>query len=151
MPEQICKIILDALAQAKLPIAARRAFARSRANLAVSVERSLLAATPTQEQLAIKIREAAAKEIQKAESKLSPDQVEAAFNVEVSAIEAVIARNDVPAALRLVPAKELLNTLAPRAGSRNGTDLMRSLRRNFKPGNFSDTKSLSDDLSKIGT
>jgi energy-coupling factor transporter ATP-binding protein EcfA2 len=150
-PEHICKIILDALAQAKLPIAARRAFARSRVHLAVSVERSLLAATPTQEQLAMKIREAAAKEIQKAESKLSPDQVEAASNVEVSAIEAVTARNDVPAALRLVPAKELLNTLAPRAGCRNGTDLMRSLRRNFKPGNFSDTKSLSDDLSKIGT
>lgn len=147
-PEGVRSLILTSLEAAKLSIAARRAFARSRVALAVSLEKKLLAAASTREELAVQIREAAAGELRKAESTLSPDQVEASFNTEVAGIESVIARCDIQAALRLLPAKELLNALAPRAGCKNGSDLMRSLRRNFKPEEFPDTKALAAEIGK---
>jgi ABC-type lipoprotein export system ATPase subunit len=150
-PEAVRSLILGSLEEVKLSVAARRAFARSHVQLAVSLERKLLSAAPNREVLAAKIREAAAEELRKAESKLSPDQVEASFNEELSMIEAVISQGKIEDALRLIPAKELLNTLAPRAGCKNGSDLMRSLRRNFKPTDFADTKSLSSELSKVAS
>ena len=146
--EEVRNLILKRLEAAKLLVAARRAFAKSRVTLAVSLEKKLLSATSTREELAAQIREAAYGELRKAESTLSPDQVELTFNSEVASIESVIAQGDIKSALRLLPAKELLNTLAPRAGCKNGSDLMRSLRRNFKPDEFPDTKLLAAAIGK---
>ncbi|MDD2750108.1 AAA family ATPase [Acidithiobacillus sp.] len=145
--EAVRSHIFTSLEAAKLSIAARRAFAKSRVALAVSLERKLLVATSSREELATKIREAAASELQKAESTISPDLVEATFNAEFTAIESAITASDIEVALRFLPAKELLNTLAPRAGCKNGSDLMRSLRRNFKPDEFAATKTLAADIA----
>lgn len=147
-PEVVQRLILDSLEATKLFVAARRAFAKSRVALAVSLEKKLITAASTREELTAQIREAATSELRKAESSISPDQVEASFNAEVAVIESVIAQCNIEAALRYLPAKELLNRLAPRAGCKNGSDLMRSLRRNFKPEEFPDTKSLVAVIGK---
>jgi ABC-type lipoprotein export system ATPase subunit len=145
-PERVQDLILSSLETKKLSVAARRAFAKSRVTLAVSLEKKLIAATSAREELVAQIRNAAESELKKAESAISPDQVESSFNSEVAAIESVIGERNVDVALRYLPAKELLNALAPLAGCKNGSDLMRSLRRNFKPEEFPSTKALAIEI-----
>ena len=135
--------ILDLLQRDLLIIAARRLFARSRIALAVSVEKKLLAAAATRDDLVAAIRVAAEAELEKANNMISPPQIEGAFDAEVARLRAIVDAHDAVGALRYVPSKELLNSLAPRAGCKNGADLMRSLRRNFKPTDFALTKELS--------
>jgi energy-coupling factor transporter ATP-binding protein EcfA2 len=135
--------ILGVLQRDVLIIAARRLFARTRIALAVSVEKKLLAAAATREEMVAAIREAAEVELAKAITMTATPQIEGAFDIEVATLQALIAARDAVGALRYVPSKELLNSLAPRAGCKNGADLMRSLRRNFKPIDFVLTKNLS--------
>jgi hypothetical protein len=146
--EEIRGQIFSALAEQKLLIAARRAFVRLRVSLAVSVERKMLAKATSVEELSQSIKDAASMELQKAHMKLSPDEVENVFKSEVETIDEVISQRDVERALRFLPAKELLNNLAPKAGCKNSSDLMRALRRNFRPEEFELTKHLSVELAK---
>lgn len=142
-PETVKSCILDFLKRDLLIIAAKRVFARSRIGLAVSVEKKLLATAATRDQLVLEIRAAAEQEIAKAENMISADQVEAIFDAEVAKLQSFIDAGDAIGALRYVPSKELLNSLAPRAGCKSGADLMRSLRRNFKPTDFELTNELA--------
>lgn len=135
--------ILDLLKRDILIIAARRLFARSRIALAVSVEKKLLAAAATRDDLVAAIRAAADAELAKATNMISPPQIEEAFDAEVARLQSLLETRDAIGALKYVPSKELLNALAPRAGCKNGADLMRSLRRNFKPADFTLTNELS--------
>ncbi|MEZ8204967.1 hypothetical protein ACED47_12845 [Vibrio splendidus] len=71
---------------------------------------------------------------------------------EITRIDSAISNRDVTAALLLLPGKELLNKLAPKAGCRNGDDLMRSLKRNFKPSEFEILNQLQQSLlSAVGS
>lgn len=128
--------IIELLERDKLFIAARRIFARTKITLAVSVERKLLAASSTREALVAEIKIAAESELIKAASVIAPMLLEQELDNELVAIEKALQNRDIMSILRYIPAKELLNKLAPRAGCKNGTDLMRSLRRNFKPTDF---------------
>ena len=148
-PEDVSEEIFLALTQQRLVIAARRAFVQSRVSLGVSLERKLLANASDVDGLAHSLREAASQEIQKANVRLSPDEVEKTFRSELEAIDVVLAKRDVEAALRLLPAKELLNSLAPKAGCKNSSDLMRALRRNFQPAEFESTRQLAVELAGL--
>lgn len=141
--EEVESHILSLLERDLLVIAARRLFARSRIALAVSVEKKLLAAAATRDELIVEILAAAEGELEKATDMTSPLKLEGAFDVEVNLLQVVLDAKDAVSALRYVPSKELLNSLAPRTGCKNGADLMRALRRNFKPTDFQLTKELS--------
>lgn len=143
-PDAVQTFILDQLKRDLFIIAAKRLFARSRIALAVSVEKKLLAAAATRDQLVEAIRNAADAELAKASSMISAPRIEAAFDAEVTKLRSILDAGDATGALRYLPAKELLNALAPRAGCKNGADLMRSLRRNFKPADFA----IMSDLSR---
>lgn len=134
--EAVVTQIVELLDRDKLVIAARRVFARSKITLAVSVERKLVAAASTRDALVAAIKLAAESELAKAVGVVAPSQLEQVFDSELAAIEGIVHSRNVSLALRYLPAKELLNSLSPRAGCKNGTDLMRSLRRNFKPTEF---------------
>lgn len=134
--EEITVRIFEELHKQKLVVAARRVFAKAKISLAVSIDRNLMAAATDRAALELQLREAATTEVEKASAALGPDQVTEAFAEEVTAIERVITTRNVEASLRILPGKALLAQLAPRAGCRNAADLMRSLRRNFKPAEF---------------
>ena len=142
-PGEVETCILDLLQRDLMIIAAKRLFARSRITLAVSVEKKLLAAASTRDELVAEIQRAAEAELAKAAGMISPEQIEAAFDAELAKLRLLVETRDAIGALRYVPSKELLNSLAPRTGCRNGADMMRSLRRNFRPGDFSLTNELS--------
>jgi energy-coupling factor transporter ATP-binding protein EcfA2 len=139
--------ILALLKRDLLLIAAKRLFARSRIALAVSVEKSLLAAAETREHLVAVIRAAAEVELAKATATISPSLLEREFDAEVAALQSILDSQDSLSALRYIPSKELLNSLAPRAGCKNGADLMRALRRNFTPADFVLTKELTHAIA----
>lgn len=141
--EEVESHILSLLERDLLVIAARRLFARSRIALAVSVEKKLLAAAATRDELIAAILSAAEGELAKATDMTSPSKLEGAFDAEVNLLRVVLEAKDAVSALRYVPSKELLNSLAPRTGCKNGADLMRALRRNFKPTDFQLTKELA--------
>lgn len=143
--QDVEKEIFDELEASKLMVAARRVFFRAKLTLAVSVERKLVSAAPERSKLLSEIRRAAVEEVRKAES-LSPDELEKLFDQELNEIDRVLSTRDVSKALRLLPAKNLLNRLAPRAGCRNAADLMRSLRHNFRPDGFSQLSALAAKL-----
>jgi ABC-type lipoprotein export system ATPase subunit len=138
--------IVALLQKDKLAIAARRVFAKTRISLAVSVERHVMAAATSRDDLLHRLKEAASNELVKAEAAIGPDQLEAALDAEIAAIDAVLARPTAQDALRLLPAKALLQSLAPRAGCKNGSDLMRALQRHFRPNEFPITKDLAAAL-----
>lgn len=145
--EEVVSVAMDLLARDKLVIAARRLFARSKITLAVSLERKLVAESLTRDSLIEEIKRAAGLELVKASNAIAPAQLEADFNSELSEIEGVITSRDISKALRLLPAKELIGRLSPRTGCKNGTDLMRSLGRNFKPSEFSELSALASMIA----
>ena len=144
--DQVRSAITAALKSQRLVVAARRVFARARISLAVSLERKVLTAASTREGLISELRTASVSELAKATSLIGPDQIEAAVDTELAAIDAAVQSTDPMEALRLLPAKEVLNALAPRAGCKNGTDLMRSLKKNFKPTDFPHVARLKQSL-----
>lgn len=145
------RVIIEALQSQRLSIAARRVIARAKINLAVSVERHVLTRASTRDALVVELRIAAQAEIAKASTSIGPQQLESLIDTELANIDTLIRANDYVQALRLLPGKELLNRLAPRAGCRNGTDLMRSLKRNFGPADFSRTLELKKAIEAHAT
>lgn len=143
--EDVSRLIFDTLHAQRLAIAARRVFFAANIHLSVSVERKVLAAICSRDALVEELRAAANSEVQKANTAIGPDQVEHALDHELTKIDETIQSDDVVAALRLIPAKEILAVLAPRTGCKNGTDLMRSLKRNFLPSHFP----LVDELRSV--
>jgi hypothetical protein len=143
-PAEVIAAAIDLLEKDKFMIAARRLFARSRIMLAVSVERKLLAASATRDSLVAEIRRAAESEIEKASTAIAPNRLEEDFDSELKDIDRIINSKEISKILRLLPAKDLLAKLSPRAGCKNGADLMRSLKRNFKPADFPELSLLAN-------
>lgn len=149
--EEVSQLVFDTLRTHRLPIAARRVFSLAKIHLSVSVERKVLSATNSRDALAAELRAAATSELQKANATIGPDQVEAALDLELTKIDSAVQSGDVISALRFVPAKEILSVLAPRTGCKNGTDLMRSLKRNFSPSDFLPLEELRSVLERAAT
>lgn len=143
--EEVSSTIVGQLGKSKLAIAARRTFARSKLSLAVSIERKILTTIVDESALLSELRRAANEEVKKAAA-VSPDDVERILKEELQLIDRTINAADISGCLRLIPAKELLGNLAPRAGCKNGADLMRSLKRNFRPEDFERLGRLSQAL-----
>jgi ABC-type lipoprotein export system ATPase subunit len=144
--ESVKDLIFSKLSESKLSIAARRTFARLHLKLGVSVDRKTLAKVASRDALISLVKDAATDELDKAHAKLSPTEIEDALDAEIQEVESIIARRDIDLALKLLPSKELLNSLAPRAGCGNASSLMRSLRNNFKPDQFPATKILAEQI-----
>ena len=136
--------IFSSLEEDRLSIAAQRVFARSHINLGVSLTRKVIASAATRESLVAAINEAAHKELSRADAAVNPARLENDLDSEIAKIDEIIKNRDVDLALRYLPGKELLIKLAPQAGCRSDTDLMRSLKRNFEPGHFAATARLRD-------
>ena len=143
--------IFSNLELAKLNIAAKRVFSNSKITLGVSLTKKVLAKSQNTEQLIGELKGAAEEEIKKAIEKCDIEKLQVMLEEEISRIDSAINNNDIAAALLLLPGKELLNKLAPKAGCRNGDDLMRSLKRNFKPSDFEILHQLQQSLLRAAS
>ena len=134
--EEVEGHIFDSLEASKLSIAAKRVFSKSKITLGVSLTKKVLANSESTEELIEELKDAADEEIKKATEVCSVETLKSLLEEEVGRIDSTINNRDINTALLLLPGKELLNRLAPKAGCRNADDLMRSLKRNFKPNEF---------------
>ena len=145
--DDVTNIILASLNENKLAIAAKRVFANSKIALGVSLTKRVLKDSENEEHLLNNLKEASEEEIQKAVVICGIESLESSLQEELAAINTVIETRDVNTALYYLPGKELINKLAPKAGCRNGDDLMRSLRRNYSPADFADINSFRERLN----
>jgi hypothetical protein len=145
--EEVVSKVMSSLREQRLTIAAKRLFARAKITLAVSLEKRLTADATDRNRIVADIQSAAETELKKAEGHLAPHAIDSMFDAEVAAIDQALFTQDIVKALYYLPSKELLNQLAPRAGCKNGADLMRALRRNFHPSEFQSTRALAYALS----
>jgi energy-coupling factor transporter ATP-binding protein EcfA2 len=139
-------MILDSLQGQRIAIAARRVFARTRITLAVSVERRVLAAASSRDAVLAEIERVSLEELAKAEAALDAKELGSMLDSELAAIDRVLEAKETTAALQLLPAKPLLQSLASRAGCRTPADLMRSLKHNFSPSDFEVLAALREEI-----
>lgn len=143
---EIEDIILKKLEQQKLIIALKRCFSESTMTVRMSLERSqLLKANSVSAALDLMSKKST-EEIQKAAEAMSIEQFESKLNSEMQAIELVLMDKDIEKALLYIPGKELLQCLVPRTGCKNGTDLMRSIKRNLIFTNYKIFEQLNNEL-----
>ncbi|MFM4746470.1 hypothetical protein ACEUDE_02550 [Aeromonas veronii] len=101
------------------------------------------------EDLVDAISQACAIEIAKAQEIFDKQRMISLIDIELNEIDNIIKSKDLDKALRYIPGKELLQKLSPKAGFRNGTDLMRSLSKNFDANSFPYTEKLKSTLKNI--
>jgi hypothetical protein len=144
--DEVQSMIFDELQRQRLPIALKRSFAGAELTVRISLERSILVKVTTKEEAMLHIRDKSAKEVSKAVEAMDEGTFETRLDQELSRIDKVIVERDVNNALRLMPGKELLSKLAPRAGCKNSTDLMRSVKRNPNLDSFPLVKELAEAI-----
>jgi histone H3/H4 len=142
------EIILQRLADARLQIALRRCFSHSTFTVRMSFERSVLATVTSKEEAMVHVRTKSADEVGKAIEAMSEDVFEHRLDDALSEIDRAIQNRDIQNALRLLAGKELLAALAPKAGCKNGTDLMRSIKRNLCVDDHAELTEFRDQLRK---
>ncbi len=145
--EKVSELILTMLNDGKLEIAAKRVFLRAKISLGVSLRKRVIKDSENKEQLIAHLKEASNGELQKAVQACDIQILEAYLDEELASISEAIESQNIDRALYFIPGKELLNRIAPKAGCRNGDDLMRSLKRNFKPEDFAQISVFKEKLS----
>ena len=144
--DDVSTTILDELRDNRLPIALKRTFSDTTFTVRMSLERSVLSTVETKDEVMIHIRNKSTEEVSKAVEAMSEKVFEERLDEELKAIDNALASRDVFVALKFVPGKQLLAKLAPKTGCKNGTDLMRSVKRNLRFEEFEKMKSLADAL-----
>ncbi len=144
--DEIRRIILERLDQQKLKIAMKRCFSESTLTVRMSLEKSLLTQVDNVVAALEMMREKSTEEIKKAAEAMSMELFESRLKSEIDDINKIIADKDVNRALAYLPGKELLAELAPKSGCKNGTDLMRSVKRNLKVEDYEVITQLRQEL-----
>ncbi len=144
--DEIENTIFDELQRQKLSIALKRNFSGATITVRMSLERSILATVATKDEAMEHIRNKSAEEVSKAVDAMDEGEFEQRLDQELAFIDEVITGRDINGALKLLPGKQLLNKLAPRAGCKNGTDLMRSIKRNLNLDSFPTIKELANSI-----
>lgn len=131
------RVIMAELQTQRLRIAARRVMADSRINLAVSVQRNVLAKIRSPDDLTACILDAGNAEVAKAVEAFGADALQNKLATELSRIDQAVASSNVGVALLLLPGKELAKRLARSMGLQHAEGLVRLIRANFKADEFS--------------
>lgn len=144
--DQVEGEIFDLLERQKLSIALKRCFSDSTFTVRMSLERSQISSLKSKEDAMALIEGKSVEEINKAVEAMSAKEFERRLDQEISVIEKILEEKNVDMALHFLPGKELLNKLASRTGCKNGTDLMRSIKRNLDVDKYDLTVELKNCL-----
>jgi len=145
-PPQVEEEILSSLEAQKLSIALRRSFSDSTLTVRLSIEKSTLSTVTSKDDAMTIIRDKSSEEVNKAMKAMSEDTFESKLDEELGNINTTISNRDIIKALHYLPGKELLNRLAPKAGCKNGTDLVRSIKRNLDVDSYEEIIKLRERL-----
>ena len=140
--KDILDVIFEYLANEQLSLALRRCFSESSFTARLTLDRSILRNVTTKEEALHHILMKSDEEIKKTEDAISISKFEERLDAELAEIKRSLAVRDIHYALKVLPGKQLLNILAPRAGCKNGIDLMRSIKRNLSADQFPEVQEL---------
>lgn len=140
--DQVAVEIFSHLEKQKLSIALKRCFSDSTLTVRMSLERSQISSLKSKEEAMALIEDVSSDEIRKAVEAMSTGEFERRLDLEIANIEQILHDKNVNMALHFLPGKELLAKLAPRTGCKNGTDLMRSVKRNLDVNKYDLTAEL---------
>jgi energy-coupling factor transporter ATP-binding protein EcfA2 len=144
--DEVENIIFAELQRQRLSISLKRSFSGSSITVRMSLERSVLATITTKEKAMEYIKDKSAEEVRKAVAAMDEGVFEANLDKILVKIDKVVEDRDVNAALKFLPGKQLLMKLASRAGCKNGTDLMRSIKKNLDFESFPIVKELAEAI-----
>lgn len=146
--DDVREIIFTELQRQRLVVALKRSFSDSTFTVRMSLERSVLSNVGTKEDAMRQIRSKSSVEVSKAVEAMSELVFERRLDQELAAIDRAIDQRDVLTALKFLPGKELLAKLAPLTGCKNGTDLIRSIKRNLSAEDFAAISLLSSEIQR---
>lgn len=127
-------------------ISAQRTFARGKIRLGVSVEKNALSRVESEEDLKTIISIEAKKEEQKASNFIGESKILEILEEELYECKQALENKDLSKILKLMPGKELLNKLAPKAGCRSERNLVNAVKRHIDLNKYPELSSLRDEL-----
>jgi hypothetical protein len=127
-------------------ISAQRTFARGKIRLGVSVSKKALSKVESEEDLKGVISVEAKKEEQKATDFIGEAKILAILEEELKECKEAFEKKDLTKILKLIPGKELLNKLAPKAGCRSERNLVNAVKRHIDISEYPELSSLRDEL-----
>ena len=131
-------MICSSLNEQMYQIIAKRLFNRKKTTLAISINRKALSEIRTKEGLLNKIDKSIDEETAKIDSSISHDTIEKEIDEEAHVIQEYCNDKNFLACLKMLPGKEMLNRIAPLAGCKSSTDLMRAVKTNLHAEDFSE-------------
>ena len=147
--EEVTNFILDNFSKQINMIAAQRTFSRANIRLGVSLEKKILLNISNEDELKNLIKAEAIKESQKAQETIGETQTLEILNEELDKCKAAYASKDINQILLLIPGKELLNKLAPKAGCRSDRNLANAVKKHININNYPKLLNLKEQIEKL--
>lgn len=147
--KDVIAMICSSLNEQMYQIIAKRLFNRKKTTLAISINRKALSEIRTKEGLLNKIDKSIDEETAKIDSSISHDTIEKEIDEEAHVIQEYCNDKNFLACLKMLPGKEMLNRIAPLAGCKSSTDLMRAVKTNLHAEDFSELFQLKSKLLKM--
>lgn len=144
--ESLEKIIISEFEELVLSIAAQRVFGRTTLRLEVSLQKSVLKATGSKEELEQKLIEESNKQKEYADQKLSEEEIKKLLQEELGECQKAIDENDIEKMLRLMPGKGLMAKMSQLVGARSPSDYARACAKHISPNKFSLLSNLSSSF-----
>jgi energy-coupling factor transporter ATP-binding protein EcfA2 len=146
--ESVINLIIGELERLKVQIVARRFLARSPFKVNPLIGKGVLNKLQSKADLKKAIR-SKVEELKLAIDSLNPDKFDAAVDEEDLMISNVIKERDWEKALKLVPSKELVNTIAHSLDLKNAFAMIRAIKEQCSCDDFLVTKQLREDILKM--
>ena len=147
--DEITEFILESFSRQINTIAAQRTFARANIRLAVSLDKNTLSSITSEEDLKTLVVTEAAKETQKAHHFIGEEKILIMLNEELDRCKNAYNDKLIDEVLLLIPGKELLNKLAPKAGCRSERNLANAVKKHINIQDYPKLVNLKDRIENL--
>ncbi|MEY8849844.1 ATP-dependent endonuclease [Psychroserpens sp. XS_ASV72] len=145
--DEIAEFIIKEFESQINTISAQRTFSRGNIRLGVSLEKKVLSSIDTVDELKDAIAKGAELEKAKAES-IGKEQMLKILDEELSKCQKALDDKSIPEILKLIPGKQLLNKLAPKAGCRSERNFANAVKKHIDIKDYPHLSELKTELTK---
>ena len=145
--DEVAEFIIKEFESQINTISAQRTFSRGNIRLGVSLEKKVLSSIDTVDELKDAIAKGAELEKAKAES-IGKEQMLKILDEELSKCQKALDNKSIPEILKLIPGKQLLNKLAPKAGCRSERNFANAVKKHINIEDYPHLLELKTELTK---
>ncbi|MCA6423920.1 MAG: ATP-binding protein [Flavobacterium sp.] len=147
--EEITNFILDDFLKQINIIAAQRTFSRANIRLAVSIEKSILCTITSEDELKDLVKKESQKESQKADETIGETKTLQILSEELERCKKAHTSKDMEQILLLIPGKQLLHKLAPKAGCRSDRNFANAVKKHINVQHYPKLIALKENIEKL--